>query len=92
MDHPADDAPPLVAAPRHLRRRAFHEEIADTLLVAGVPPVPLEANNTGAAKRQAKPTVVRPSAYQRKRLVALVAVIIVSIIIPALVFALILAG
>lgn len=92
MDDRADDAPPLVAAPRHLRRRLFHEEIADALLVPGVEPIPMEANNTVAAKRQARPAVVRPSAYQRKRLVALVAVILVSIIIPVLVFALILAG
>ena len=41
MDNPADGAPPLVAAPRHLRRRRLHGEIPDALLVPGAEPFPL---------------------------------------------------
>ncbi|MCU1510387.1 MAG: hypothetical protein JWO34_227, partial [Arthrobacter sp.] len=38
MEHSPDSAPPLVAAPRHLRRRRLHEEIPDILLVPGAEP------------------------------------------------------
>ena len=92
MDDSADDAPRLVAAPRHLRRRAFHEEVPDDLLVPGVEPLPLKVTVGRGAKRQAGSMQTRVQAYGRKRALALLAVIIVSISIPALVFALILAG
>jgi hypothetical protein len=92
LENTADETPPLVAAPRHLRRRAFHQDIPDVLLVPGVHPVPLAANRVGGVRRQAPTAIVRASAYQRKRLVALCAVVFVSLCIPALVIALILAG
>jgi len=42
LEHSPDGPPPLVAAPRHLRRRRMHAEIADTLLVPGAVPLPLK--------------------------------------------------
>ncbi|MGO4192919.1 hypothetical protein AB4Y67_14745 [Arthrobacter sp. YAF17] len=92
MDNPADDAPPLVAAPRHLRRRAFHEEISDALLVPGVEPLPLALTAAEGARREGQTSAVRRTPYQRKKLIALIGVIVVSLCIPALVLALILAG
>ncbi|WP_427007104.1 hypothetical protein [Pseudarthrobacter sp. H2] len=92
MDDTADETPPLVAAPRHLRRRVFHEEIPDLLLVPGVPPFAIGPDGTGTAKRQAATANPRGTAVQRKRRVALLGVIIVSLVIPALLIALILAG
>lgn len=90
--HDSKDTPSLGAAPRHLRKRILHAEIPDTLLVPGANPVPLvEAQKRGAA-RQDRTLSARVQAYGRKRAVALIAVIIVSISIPALVLALILAG
>src|SRR4051794_32297974 len=41
LEHSPDSPPPLVAAPRHLRKRRMHTEIPDTLLVPGAAPVPL---------------------------------------------------
>ena len=93
MDDPADDAPPLVAAPRHLRRRAFHEEIPDMLLVPGVEPLPTGPTRATGAKRAAAVDLdAREMAYRRKRLVALICVLIVAISVPALIIALLLAG
>ena len=88
----SNDTPPLVAAPRHLRRRFFHKEIADELLVPGVDPRPLDALPSHGAARQAGNGSARVQAYGRKRAVALVVVIIISLSIPALVFALIVGG
>ncbi|MHA7221495.1 hypothetical protein ACX80S_04100 [Arthrobacter sp. RHLT1-20] len=90
--HESKDTPPLVAAPRHLRKRILHAEIPDNLLVPGAEPLPLEEIQKRRAKRQAGSYSARVQAYGRKRTVALIAVIIVSISIPALVLALILAG
>lgn len=42
LEHSPDSPPPLVAAPRHLRRRRMHTEIADALLVPGAEPIPLK--------------------------------------------------
>lgn len=93
MDDHADDAPPLVAAPRHLRRRVFHEEIPDTLLVPGVDPLAIVPGDTAPPKRRvAKVPDSRESNLRRKRLIALIVVIAVSVSIPALVLALLLAG
>lgn len=93
MDDPADDAPPLVAAPRHLRRRAFHEEVPDTLLVPGANPLPAGPMRSSGAKRAAAVDLdAREAAYRRKRLVALISVLIVAISVPALIIALLLAG
>ncbi|WP_144670825.1 hypothetical protein [Arthrobacter sp. U41] len=83
-------ASPLVAAPRHLRKRILHSEVPDTLLVPGADPLPLESAHV--AKRQNGIVSARVQAYGRKRAVALLAVIIVSVSILALVIALILAG
>jgi hypothetical protein len=41
LEHSSHGAPPLVAAPRHLRRRRMHAEIADALLVSGTEPIPV---------------------------------------------------
>jgi hypothetical protein len=93
LDNPADDAPPLVAAPRHLRRRTFHEEIPDALLVPGVEPLPTGARRATGAKRAAAGDLdAREMAYRRKRLVALIWVLIVAVSVPALIIALLLAG
>ncbi|KUM41140.1 hypothetical protein [Arthrobacter sp. EPSL27] len=93
MDNSADDAPRLVAAPRHLRRRMFHEEIPDELLVPGVEPFPSSALHGRGAKRAAAASLdAREVAYRRKRLVALVSVLVVVISVPALVIALLVAG
>jgi hypothetical protein len=42
LEHSPDSSPTLVAAPRHLRRRRMHTEIADALLVPGAEPFPLK--------------------------------------------------
>lgn len=93
MDDPADDAPLLVAAPRHLKRRAFHEEVPDTLLVPGVEPLPAVPARETVAKRAASVDLdAREAAYRRKRLVALICVLMVALSVPALMVALLLAG
>lgn len=92
LDDPADDAPPLVAAPRHLRRRLFHEEIADNVLVPGAEPIALPRVDASQPKRAAKTPDPRESEYRRKRLVALLVVLAVSLSIPILIIALVLAG
>ena len=93
MDDPAYDAPALVAAPRHLRLRAFHEEIPDALLVPGVEPLPTGPPRATGAKRAAAVDLdAREMAYRRKRLVALIWVLIVAVSVPALIIALMLAG
>lgn len=96
MEHSPDDAPPLIAAPRHLRRRPFHAEIPDELLVPGVQPfiggqeqVHDSSADKKAARRAELPMEV---AYRRKRRVALLCVIIVSLSVPGLLIALIFAG
>ncbi|MEC5178754.1 hypothetical protein RCH07_000077 [Arthrobacter sp. CG_A4] len=80
----------LVAAPRHLRKRILHGEIPDTLLVPGVDPLPLETVQSHGAKRPVGIVSARVQTYGRKRAVALLAVIFVSISILALVIALLL--
>ncbi|MDQ0849765.1 hypothetical protein QFZ65_001703 [Arthrobacter sp. B3I9] len=93
MDNPADGTPPLVAAPRHLRRRPLHGEIPDALLVPGVEPFPLSGEPLATAKRTAEPDVDDVDvAYARKRLGALLAVIFVAVSVPALILALLLLG
>ena len=42
LEHSPDSPPLLIAAPRHLRRRRMHTEIADALLVPGAEPIPLK--------------------------------------------------
>lgn len=108
MENPADGAPPLTAAPRHLRRRRLHEDIPDTLLVPDAEPLPLSAGRAAreraaeeasprdrpaSAKRAAEldPTD-EEMAYRRKRLTALIAVLVVVVSVPALVIALLLLG
>ncbi|MET1153815.1 hypothetical protein [Arthrobacter sp.] len=93
MENSADNAPRLVAAPRHLRRRAFHGEIPDTLLVPGAEPLPTGPTRATGAKRAAAADLdASQAAYRRKRLVALLSVLVVAISVPALVIALLLAG
>jgi hypothetical protein len=98
LENPVNEAPALVAAPRHLRRRAFHEEIPDTLLVPDVQPFALTRAEASPAKRTrpspdkrtaARDLDSRESAYRRKRLVALLVVIAVSLSIPILIIALV---
>lgn len=107
MENLADGAPPLVAAPRHLRRRRLHEDIPDTLLVPEAAPLPLpavraareparpqqESERSAAAKRAANLDVDDAEvAYHRKRMTALIAVVLVAVSVPALVIALLLLG
>ena len=87
----SNDAPPLIAAPRHLRRRFLHEEIADELLVPGTEPLPFPASPASrkAVDRPAKPA---RSSYARKRLVALALVVVVVSDHPGADMSLVLAG
>ncbi|MET4135494.1 hypothetical protein ABIC21_001704 [Pseudarthrobacter sp. PvP090] len=96
LEHTPDDAPPPVAAPRHLRRRRFHTEIPDTLLVPDAEPVSL---SPPAPPPRAKPAqssdaglLSRDAVHRRKRQVARLIVLFVAIIVPALVLALLLLG
>ena len=93
MEYPADAAPPLVAAPRHLRRRRLHEDIPDTLLVAEAEAIPLAPGRGSSAKRAAAQDIDDAEAiYRRKRLAALVTVIFVVVLVPSLILALLLLG
>ena len=97
MDDPAEDAPRAVAAPRHLRRRAFHKEIPDTLLVPGVEPQSISHGRPAGAKRAAASDLgpgpgPGEASYRRKRMLALISVIIVALSVPTLILALLLAG
>jgi hypothetical protein len=93
VENPADGAPPLVAAPRHLRRRRLHGEIPDALLVPGAELFPLSVERPVNAKRAAGPDVDDEEvAYGRKRRAALLAVIFVAVTVPALILALLLLG
>jgi len=94
---PHDDTltSPLVAAPRHLRRRRFHSEIPDTLIVPDVEPYiehSQPTSSTQMAKRAAKSAPPEETRYRRKRLVALMLVTAVLISFPALIAALVFAG
>lgn len=95
LEHTPDGAPLLVAAPRHLRRRRLHTEIPDALLVPGAKPVPLEPPDSAdtpstAAEGAESQQAARELLHRRKRLVALLAVLIVAISLTALVLALLL--
>lgn len=92
MEHDADQTPPLVAAPRHLRRRRFRAEISDPLLVPDAEPLEWGARPAAGDKPRTPPSAARKTAYQRKRLVALIAVIAVCLAVPVLVAALLLVG
>ncbi|SFT65854.1 hypothetical protein [Arthrobacter sp. ov118] len=93
MEYPADAAPPLVATPRHLRRRRLHEDIPDTLLVAGAEAVPLGSERGSSAKRAAAQDIDDAEViYRRKRLAALLTVIFVVVSVPCLILALLLFG
>lgn len=96
MEHTPDGTPPPAAAPRHLRRRRFHTEIPDTLLVPDAEPLSLSPR---APAPPAKPALSsdaellhRNSLHRRKRRFARLAVLFVAIIVPALVLALLLLG
>ena len=100
LEHSPDGPPPLVAAPRHLRRRRMHTEIPDALLVPGAEPLPLHVPPPAEAADQAHPDaaqqdkeaqqLAREMLYRRKRRVALLAVVFVAIAVPAIVLALLL--
>jgi hypothetical protein len=93
LEYPADAAPPLVATPRHLRRRRLHEDIPDTLLVAGAEAVPLGSEPGSSAKRAAAQDIDDAEViYRRKRLAALLTVIFVVVSVPCLILALLLFG
>ncbi|XAS65966.1 hypothetical protein V3C33_10590 [Micrococcaceae bacterium Sec5.7] len=90
MDEAAP-SPPLVAAPRHLHKRPFRDEIPDTLFVSGVRPAIPAA--TSRVEREPQPqAAVRPHSElvrRRKRAVALGFLILASLSIPAMVLVLI---
>jgi hypothetical protein len=99
VGNPIDGAPPLVAAPRHLRRRRLHAEIPDALLVPDAEPFPLSIERPvsderpAAAKRAAELDVDDEEvAYRRKRLAAMLAVIFVTVSVPVLILVLLLLG
>lgn len=82
----------LDAAPRHLRRRIFRREIRDALLVPHLGPLPLRRTDTSVDKLPAAAAGHGERAYRRKRLVALLAVIGISVSIPLLLITLVFAG
>ena len=93
MEQPSDGPPPPAAAPRHLRRRRLREDIPDPLLVPGTPPLRAETERSAPTKRAAVQNPDRDEvAYHRKRMVALVAVVIVALSVPLLIAALVLLG
>jgi hypothetical protein len=93
LENSADTAPPLAAAPRHLRRRRLHGEIPDALLVPEVQPFVIpsaavsEASPPSAAKSRSAEGI---TAHRRKRRIAVSFVVLVSISIPCLVLLLLL--
>lgn len=94
---PYDDSsdPALVAAPRHLRRRRFHSEIPDPLLVPDAEPYRGTAQGPGAAKTKRSvppPQVALSSTHRKKRRIALLCVMVVSLSVPALIAALLVFG
>lgn len=90
MERDAEQTPPLVAAPRHLRRRRFRADIPDRLLVPDAKPFPVARARKPA--RQAGLASVGLRSYGRKRVAALLAVVVVSLTIPVLLFLLIFAA
>lgn len=93
MDSSADDVPPLVAAPRHLRRRIFHKDIPDELLVPDAEPVRISPPKptvppTRAVQASDAELLARDAHHRRKRQIALLAVLLVAVIVSALVLAL----
>jgi hypothetical protein len=96
LENPAEGAPPLVAAPRHLRRRRLHGEIPDALLVPSAELFPIEPRRASAAGQAAAfqhvetERAARDLVHRRKRLLALVTVLIVITGLAALVLALLL--
>lgn len=92
LENPPDGAPPLVAAPRHLRRRRLHGEIPDALLVPGAQLFDFPAR----AARTASPAAAKPgrpesvASHRRKRLVAVSIVALVSVCLPLLLLLLLL--
>lgn len=91
----AEQTPPLVAAPRHLRLRRFRGDVPDPLLVPGAEPFVIRKVIDRPAQfgRTPKPSQESDSpAYRRKRTVALWGVILVSLSVPALALALVFAG
>ena len=101
LEHSPDGAPPLVAAPRHLRRRRMHTEIPDTLLVPGAEPIPVtvpppaaapagDTASQSAVQDKESQQLARDKLNRRKRRVALLAVIFVAIAVPVIVLALLL--
>jgi len=96
LENPADGTPPLVAAPRHLRRRRLRGEIPDALLVPGAEPLPLVAERTDRTETAKRAADLEQDdeevVYGRKRLAALLAVIFVAVSVPILIIALLLLG
>ncbi|MGO4803850.1 hypothetical protein AB4089_01840 [Arthrobacter sp. 2MCAF15] len=100
LEHSPHGAPPLVAAPRHLRRRRMHTEIPDTFLVPGAEPIPVsvpppqpapadeETANQDAKQDKEAQQLVRDHMNRRKRRVALLAVVFVAIAVPVILLAL----
>ena len=93
MPHDDPLTSPLVAAPRHLRRRRFHSEIPDTLLVPDVEPLPLDAQEAAEPRKRVLDGVTTAEmAHQRKRMVALIGVLAVCLTVPVLIIALLVAA
>ncbi|MFK0039342.1 hypothetical protein ACIQTW_05830 [Paenarthrobacter sp. NPDC090517] len=94
----------LMPAPRHLRRRRFRSEISTSLMGGyqtpapgkrSGPPAPRSANSSGEFESSTRdktsledPQEPRDTALLRKRRIALLIVILVSVTIPVLVLAL----
>jgi hypothetical protein len=95
LEHSPDGPPRPAAAPRHLRRRRLHSEIPDTLLAPDVEPVSFAPGPGGPPRPVSGPAsdaelLDREAQHQRKRRIALLAVLFVAVVVPALVLVLLL--
>lgn len=87
-----DDAPePLIPAPRHLRKRRLRPELPDTLFVSREKAAELARRQHARPQHQPAVQASGELIKRRKRALALAILMLVSLSIPALILALILA-
>jgi hypothetical protein len=93
LSHTDHRAEPYAPGPRHMRKRRFRREIPDHLLPGG-PSALEQVPEPAYSERPAEPSEAAPktTSTRTKRMVALGIVILVSISVPIMIVALILAG
>lgn len=84
-----DTAAPLIPAPRHLRKRALHPDIADTLFVSREPAAAAARGRAANSPRQKTIQPAQGTARGNRRAVALALMILASLSMAALTLALI---